>query len=1425
MRSMSTEMMKEYYLGLDIGTNSCGFAATDENYNILRKCGKKVWGVRLFEEAQTATERRGFRSARRRLDRKKLKIQWLNDIFAPHINKIDPTMLTRIKYSNLWESDKFEMDNRLVSKDSIFGSNSIINGEKYTDRNYYEEYPTIYHLRKELLFCPAKDVRFLYLALHHILKNRGHFLFKGDFAENESLSFLFRNLVDTASAANNEDFIDGFSNVFTFSSLDDQQEKEILSVIKNAKGIRETKNKIYSILCANSKASKALVDSFVTGKKVKISDFFLTNSEEKLEISFDSDDYEQELSQISSFLTEDQISILEILKQIFSTLQLKKILKDNNYICEAMVGQYEKHRLDLYGDEKNMGFKAFIHHYYPSQYNNMFRKTGDSNYVNYAAYVGGSIFKGEKQVVFSKERSQDLFYKFVLTILSKQPEVFDDSFAGCVDKIKQEIENRTFLPKLRTKINAVLPNKLIENELKQILRTNAEKYSWLKEIDESGISNLEKIVSILKFRVPYFVGPLGNNLSKTNTHWSERTSDLPYNPWNFEKIVDFDAAEDKFILNMTNHCTYLKGEKVLPKHSLLYSKFRVLNELNKLTINGNAITVDLKKQLYIELFQKKKRVTIATIKDFLISENIFSKDEDIQIGGIDKEFKNGLNSLNDLCSRCGFTIEYVYKNAETFEQVISWATIIGDKNRLLRRIKKYFGDFFSEQQLKSIKGLTCSDWGSLSKRFLQDMVFDNKKTQEKTTIINELWETNQNLQQIIFNSNYSLQDELAKLNEIGSQEITYDAVENMACSPAVKRGVWQSLKIIKEIDNIMGRMPSRIFIEVARTDEEKGEQGRKLSRKDNLYKIYNSKDFSNVVNKLNLDVQELFNNLNKTDNTSFRSDKLFLYFMQLGKCAYSGEPIPFEDLVDDNKYDIDHIIPQSKLKDDSINNKVLAKKTYNGMKTDIYPIYEAFPNWVNSQKTFWKTLNKLGLMSNVKYEKLIRQAPLSASDLEGFVNRQIVETNQTSKAVIDILKESVGPQTKIVYSKAKIVSDFRQKFDIVKVREANDLHHAKDAFLNIVVGNAVYTRFTEDPQNFYRDKTNDNYKLTTNVIKLFDNNKYIYSPSGEVVWNTERDIAKVKNTCFANDCLVSRMSYSNLNGAFYKQTIHKSLKNNPKSEVKIGLKGENNLFNNIDRYGGYSDINNAYFMLIESEDNRGKTKKTLEAVPIYILQKYAHLSKEAKETQILEFICEQNELKNAKVLIPKINYKSALKIGSGEFWIGGKSGSSIILHNANQWHIDNNSLEYIKKIIKYNELKKAKKDGNLKDGQDKVIISPARNEKNKEIALTREENIQLYDLMVKQYQKKCYQGTNLANVGKTIYGARDVFVNLTVLVQAEALTNIMKGLSTGKNIVDLSQMNLQKALGVLSINKNITNSKIYLIIKSDTGLKEKRIRL
>ena len=53
----------------------------------------------------------------------------------------------------------------------------------------------------------------------------------------------------------------------------------------------------------------------------------------------------------------------------------------------------------------------------------------------------------------------------------------------------------------------------------------------------------------------------------------------------------------------------------------------------------------------------------------------------------------------------------------------------------------------------------------------------------------------------------------------------------------------------------------------------------------------------------------------------------------MGRCMYSGEEIDIDELMQKNsKWDIDHIYPQSKIKDDSLDNMVLAKKVINNSK-------------------------------------------------------------------------------------------------------------------------------------------------------------------------------------------------------------------------------------------------------------------------------------------------------------------------------------------------------------------------------------------------------------------------------------------------------------------------------------------------------------
>ena len=57
--------IKDYFVGLDIGTNSVGWAVTNKLYELLKFRSHKMWGSRLFDEGESAVGRRSFRSIRR----------------------------------------------------------------------------------------------------------------------------------------------------------------------------------------------------------------------------------------------------------------------------------------------------------------------------------------------------------------------------------------------------------------------------------------------------------------------------------------------------------------------------------------------------------------------------------------------------------------------------------------------------------------------------------------------------------------------------------------------------------------------------------------------------------------------------------------------------------------------------------------------------------------------------------------------------------------------------------------------------------------------------------------------------------------------------------------------------------------------------------------------------------------------------------------------------------------------------------------------------------------------------------------------------------------------------------------------------------------------------------------------------------------
>ena len=1345
-------MSKKYYLGLDIGTNSVGWAVTDENYNLCKYAGKRMWGIRLFEGGETAEQRRISRSNRRRLSRKKQRIDLLQELFAEEIAKMDPTFFIRLNESRLHLEDK-----------STGEKFPLFTDKDYTDIQYYKEYPTIYHLRKELIEnSKVHDVRLVYLACHHILKNRGHFLINGSFSDVKKLSSVCESMLNS---------FNGISK-YQIEINDIERLEEILSDRKKQKSVK-AKELIQIFECGpcedktDEKTCKAIVSNlskWLTGLKGNINSIFDMQFEEidTSSFSFTEPKYEDTISAALEEKYPDYADVIQKIKTVYDWSVLVEIMAGEDYLSFAKVNAYNKHKENL------CILKEVIRKYCDSEmyhkfFNGFDEKNGYGNYI-------GSIYKNGHSYAMKKCSTED-FYKTLGKILDKiQPEKEDENV---LEELKVEVKNQTLLPLARTTANGTIPNQVHIQELKAIL-DNAKKYlPFLNEKDEYG-TVAEKIISIAKFRIPYYVGPLSTRHKKQGANsWIVRKQEGRIYPWNFEEMVDLEQSNKEFIQRMTNKCTHLIGEDVLPKNSLLYSRYMVLNELNNLRIRGNKISVNLKQELYKELFCTKAKVTGKGLFNYLKKEDEELALEDIS--GFDIDFKSSLTSYLDFKKQIlGEEIEKD-KYKDIVENIIKWKTIYDDDSKMMKKmIEREYPNVFSKDQIKKICRFKYSGWGNFSLSFLNGIRGADRETGENFTIIEALWKTNYNLMQLL-SKQFTFREEIDLINadKVGKiDKVSYDnTVKDLIVSPANKRAIWQTVQITEEIKKVMKCEPERIFIEMARGGEK--EKRRTVSRKARLLELYAAcKD----------DVRDWTKEIENREEREFNSKKLYLYYTQMGRCMYSGEEIDIDELMQKNsKWDIDHIYPQSKIKDDSIDNMVLAKKVINNSKQNKL----LSPDIRIKMKKYWNTLYKGNFISKKKYDRLTRTEDFTNEELSGFIERQIVETRQSSKAVAELLNR-LYEHSEIVYVKAGLVSDFRHDNKLLKSRRINDYHHAKDAFLNIVVGNVYNAKFTSNPRKWIKENRGTNYSIR----RVFD---YNVKRGNTVVWQGVKDaghsIEAIRKTMARNDILYTEYTYCD-KGELFNATL-----------VRKGNDKAINLKKDLDsvKYGGYNTPKTSAFAFIEFDGKKKERKNHIVEIPVYIV----NIASRQPDT-IKEYLEQKKGYKNVVVKKYPIKKNALIKVDGYLARLRGATEKDVLLKNAVQLVLRDEYSENIRKVEKYLE-------NNIQYQAD-----------SKFEGFTQEDLNDLYDelyIKLKEsiYNKRPANQLGTLEKGREKYRAigdlrekAKIINNILALFQCDATTS-----------TNLKEIGGTANAGNMAYNKNtLPTKKLILIHQSVTGLFE-----
>ena len=1226
----------EYSIGLDMGTGSVGWSAVDEKGDLLHFKKKPTWGSRLFDSAMPASEARVHRGQRRRYERRRWRLDLLQGLFGDEMDKVDPEFFMRLNQS------------RTIEGDPIFA-------KSFTKADYYDRFPTIYHLRAYLMGAdePA-DLRLIYLAMHNIVKHRGNFL-------REDEKSLSAKRADSKKAVTQ--FVDAlkewcFSREYEFGKDPAKSIEKCLSDSKSSRSqLASEIAKALAVSTGAAAADKKLADNLakaMVGLQCEFKYVFGEFDCESTKLALSDD---EKLEALRSACPDDAAYVLQGLLSY----------APGQTISHNMIVKYNLYKTDL------KTLRALVREYAPSAYDEFFRgatyhdvnpddSSKDYSYADAAGYTAYNLHK----------LSYDDFAKTVKKLLGGTDAVTDNRYLDMMERF----EKQQFLRRLKTSDNGAIYYQLHLEELTAIIKNQGRFYPFLRE-------DKEKFESLVSFRIPYYVGPLTavnaaqDNHKRNRFQWSERRPGMErevITPWNWDTIIDKNKSAENFIMRMTGDCTYLAGEKVLPKQSLLYEEFCVLNELNGVRWSDDGddwqrFDAAQREGIVRELFHRYRRVTYKMLEDWLVREG--DANHPIVKGGqgeacLESKMGSYLFFAKDI-----FGVEEL-SQAEypVIEKIIKWNTLFEDRSILKEKLEDEFGEsgngMLDASQIKAICKKRFTGWGRLSEQFLTGVKVESPAGRA-VSIMDVLREGNpcsERRRGETMVMMEALRDEgLGFQNKIDEHNRNYYGqhgkdlgVNELPGSPAIRRSLNQAIRIVEEIAGIAGHAPANIFIEVTR-DEDGGKKGKRTARRwDKIGEALKKLKEGGVAVEVMDDFKE-----QKAINADL-DERLSLYLMQNGKCLYSGRAINLEKLLaGSGEYEVDHIIPRAYIKDDSLENKALVLREENQHKTDQLLIDKSI-RW--KMRETWSQLHGAGLIGDKIYHNLLR-SNINENQLRGFIARQLVETSQMVKLAQALLEARfVNEGTRIIPVKASMSHNLREAADLVKCREANDFHHAHDAFLASRIGLFIQMRHPgiyENPIGYshvikkYVQEQSEVFKKTHRMPGSagFVVNSFMSSgfdkETGEVFkdsWDAEAEVEGIRKALNYRQCYISRMPQQD-SGAFWNATVYSP--RDPKMGPKLALATKQGL--DPKSYGGFSSQQFAYFFIYEAK-KKGKLTYRFSQVPVWLAARVDGDSNALDE--YASSLAAEEGLEFVAVKRTKIYKKQLIELNGERFFITGK---------------------------------------------------------------------------------------------------------------------------------------------------------------------------
>ncbi len=1300
---MNLRNVGEYNIGLDIGTGSVGWSVTDADGNLLHFKGKPTWGSRIFPNAEPASGARTHRGQRRRYARRRWRLDLLESLFQSEVSEVDPDFFTRLRQTHLLKEDR----------DPQFAgyAGMIFPQAEFSERDYFEQFPTVYHLRQWLMETDERaDIRLVYLALHNIVKHRGNFLQQ----ENEGLTSQNSSVENSVDRFCYE--LQGYCDTLDIPCDAQNAVGDVVAVLGNTasskSGLQEMVSGKLGIGEGGSldkqaarRLSKAL-SAAIVGLKADMAHVFFVGEEAPEGVAtgiYLSND--EQVEAFETVLPDEGRALFEAMQAVYSAFVLQEILssRPGEGISANKVEDYERYGKDL------RLLKSLVKQYVPEKYDEFFRGAfcaptplHPQKHV-YDKY-GKDRIKGYTRYNEIRKTKYEDFKKEVEALFKGTAAVDDSRYLAMMDRFSSE----RFLRRLKTSDNGAIPFQLHLEEMRAIIDNQAKYYPFLKQ-------ERTKLESLVSFRIPYYVGPLTKKNARMTADgklrfaWVERQEgkeDERIYPWNWEEIVDKDRSATAFIQRMTSTCTYLHGEPVLPKCSLVYEEYCVLNELNgaKLTQDGDREhRLDYKDRTEaVDQLFRRGRVSYKKMEEWLRKRGV--SNPHVFGGQGETGFESKMSSYIFFAKDVFNVDEIPESDYPMIEEMILWSTLFEDRSIFREKLKRNYGDRLTDEQIKKIVRKRFAGWGKLSKKLLCEVKAETDCGPR--SIMDVLREGNPNsdkpsramvLMEVLRDDDLGFE----KLIDVRNREHMSNvgmSLEELPGSPALRRSVNQALSIVDEIAGIAGHAPMNIFIEVTRDEDPRKKGSRTKRRYDDLkeklaaFKQEAPEWWNSNVSRELADCAKANADLN---------EKLTLYFMQGGKSLYSGKPLEIERL---SEYQVDHIIPQTYIKDDSFENKALVLSSENQSKSDQLLLSDEVRR---KMRSYWGALHDAKLIGDKKYRNLLRDS-ISEQQMKGFIARQFVETSQILKVVQNLLRETY-PDTRVIPVKAALSSELRRhpEIGLVKCREANDFHHAHDALLASEMGRFILKRhaamyenpigYTHVVRSFVRAES-DKVKRgkmpgsTSFVVASFMRSGFD-EETGELFqddWSAEREISRLKRYFNYRQCFISRMP-EETSGAFWDATVYspRDAGKNMTLPLKKGLDAE--------KYGSYSGEQFAYFFIYKAE-KKGRDILEFAPVPVSVAAflKTRSLGLEA----YADSLCEAKGILFKNVIRRKILKYQLVEIEGSLLYITGADE----LRNARQVSLRANEISVCNKLFSGEEVDPSE----IRDLYQSIIESMSR---------------------------------------------------------------------------------------------------------------------